>query len=173
MTDYQRQLILDITCFYQLILRKDKMLSGEPFSLTPELQYQNINYHDTDFSWVDYNYQLYEKLKKHGFDDQWIQKLYISVNHYTLDENAIEKLSGLLPNGLSLLSNTVLPLVEMRNSNTSPERFCVRFIGDIFEKDHWQPPVLETITTLRKVFGLLFLDTEFLKEFGLTLVFEY
>jgi hypothetical protein len=71
---------------------------------------------------------------------------------------------------IDLLVNMIMSILMNADRSFPKEQIAESVIGDIFEKNYWEGPVMQQINTVRTLSSNLGLDRNFVVEFGKVLI---
>lgn len=167
-TEKQKYLIFDINCFYQLESQSEKISSGQPIETLPELSIfaTKISSGDQEINWPEKQAEINQKLIEYGFSENWLLELKKSIkNQLNLGKTPEEfRLMFLKP--INLLTSMLVGILENADPEIPKQKIAESVINDIFEKDHWEGPVVQQVNMVRTLSTNLNLDKSFTIEFG-------
>ncbi len=171
-TEKQKNLIFDINCFYQLESQKEKFLSGKPIDILPELTFiaLSANKNGQTVNWQTHYSDIYNRLKAYGLTDNWITQLKNKLNSYVGSDKTVEDFRMKFMKPVDLLISMLLDILKTVDPSIPKEEIAKGVIGDIFEKNYWNGPVVQQINTVRTLSTTLGFDTNFVVEFGKSLM---
>ncbi len=167
-TENQKHFIFDINCYYQLESQKEKFLSGKPIDILPELTFiaLSANKNGQTVNWQAHYNDTYNRLKAYGLTDNWITQLKTKLNSYIGSGKTVDDFRMKFMTPIDLLISMLTDILKSVAPSIPKAEIAKSVIGDIFQKNYWNGPVVQQINTVRTLSNVVGFDTNFVIEFG-------
>lgn len=168
MNESQKQVIFLSNCMYQLESQKEKFTTNQPISSLPELGIYALfeNKRNGSVDWNESYYSIGNDLRNLGLSENWIIKLKNQLNRFLQSGNSVENFRIIYLSSIEIMFNMVLQVLQSANPEIPKSAMAESIIGDIFNQNYWEGPIVEQINQVRKLSTELGFDLDFVQELG-------